>query len=84
VPGRVSLAVLHRFQILVYLKKKNLYRLDLFKTEFNLLHNGDIRTYWEDLIKFDLILTHEGHERGIDTGKGTIDCMGSMVIWTAY
>ena len=32
---------------------------------------------WEDSIKFDLILTHEGKERGVDTGQGISSWNGS-------
>ena len=70
-------AMYDRFQKLVYPKTKNLYKLDLSRTELNLLQNKDVRVFWEDPVKFDFILSRAGQQRGVDTGRGISSWNGS-------
>ena len=70
-------AIYTRFQTLVYPKTKNLYKLDLSRTELTLLQNKDVRLFWEDPVKFDFILSRAGQQRGVDTGRAISSWNGS-------
>ena len=68
-------AMYDRFQQLVYPKTKNLYKLDLSRTELNLLHNDKIRLFWEDPIKngsreqYDRLHGRHGYSNRVLAGR---------------